>query len=175
MVVPMPAVIPERMEGAGARELPVSGKRSAAGKRRVGVSQVHSGEAGATSRRVSNVIECVRALAVDRGLECRSARMTDVRGRRTRTQAPGVDPAAVDPAAAKMWRRVGGEMGATHAHGATAEMRSAAAHVHAAAAKMGATAATTEVSAATAAANMSATTAAAETASRVSSSRQAKR
>src|SRR5580693_6827859 len=102
------------------------------------------------------------ALPVDRGLECRSARMTDMRGRRTRTQAPGADPAAV-----KMWRRVGGEMGATHAHGATAEMRSAAAHVHAAAAKMGATAATTEVSATTATA--------AETASRVSSSRQAKR
>jgi hypothetical protein len=119
---------------------------------------------------MGNVIETMGALAVDRGLECRSARMTDMRGRRTRTETPGVDPAA-----AKMWRRVGGEMGATHAHGATAEMRSAAAHVHAAAAKMGATAATTEVSAATAAANMSATTAAAETASRVSSSRQAKR
>src|SRR5579862_942951 len=79
--------------------------------------------------------------------------MADVRGRRMRTQAPGIDPAAIDPAAAKMWRRVAGEMRAAHTHGATAEMGSAATHTHsaataaaAAAAKMGA-AATAEVSA----------------------------
>ena len=127
------------------------------------------------------MIEPVGALAMDRGLECRSARVTDMRGRRTRTDAPGVDPAGVN-----MRRRVGGETGATHTHGATAEMGSAATHTHGATTKMGApataevsattaaevstTAATPEVSAATAsAANMTTTTAAA---SCVSSRRQ---
>jgi hypothetical protein len=130
------------------------------------------------------MIEPVSALAVDRGLECRSARMTDMRGRHPRIEVPGVDPAAV-----KMWRRVGGETGATHTHGATAEMGSAAAHTHGATANVDATAAkmssaaataevsataaaTPEVSAATAsAAKMSTATA---TTSRVSSSRQTK-
>jgi hypothetical protein len=95
-----------------------------------------------------------------------------------RTQVPGVDPAAVE-----MWRRVGGQMGATHTHGTTAEMRSAATHAHGATAKMGATA-TTEVSAATTAAKVTAaasaanmaTTAAPETtaASGISNCRQTK-
>ena len=102
-------------------------------------------------------------------------------------EVPGVDPAAV-----KMRRRVGGQMPATHTHGATAEMGSTATHTHAATAKvssatattevraaattaeMSATAATAEVSAATtSAANMS-TTAPAPAASRVSSRRQTK-
>jgi hypothetical protein len=88
-----------------------------------------------------------------------------------------------------MWRRVGGEMGATHTHSATTEMGSATTHVHGAAAKMsapaaktaaakmGATAAAPEVSAATAATKVSATTTSAAetaTASRVGSRRQAK-
>jgi hypothetical protein len=122
------------------------------------------------------MIESVRALPVDRGLECRSARMTDMRGRRTRTQAPGIDPAA-----AKMWSRVGSEMPTAHMHRAAAT-----AHTHsAAAAKMSATA-TTKVSTpaapttkvtATTTANMATTapTPATETAaSRVSGSCQAK-
>jgi hypothetical protein len=144
---------------------------------------------------IESTIETVGALAVDRGLKCGSARVTDVRGRRTRTQAPGVDPAGIDPAAVKMRRRVGGEMPATHTRGATAEMGSATTHTHGATTKMGA-AATAKVRAATAtkttaaaaaevtpaatsAANMSTTTAApnpAETAaSCVSSRRQTKR
>jgi hypothetical protein len=98
------------------------------------------------------MIESMGALAVDRGLECRPAWMTDVRGRHTRTKAPGVDPAGV--AAVEMWRRVGGKTGATHTHGATAEMGSAATHAHGAAttAKMSSATPTAEVSAATAAA-----------------------
>jgi hypothetical protein len=134
------------------------------------------------------MIETMGALPMNRGLECRSARMTDMRGRHPRIEVPGVDPAAV-----KMRRRVGGETGATHTHGATAEMGSAAAHTHGATANVDATAAkmssaaataevsataaaTPEVSAATAsAAKMSTTTAPATTAaSRVSSSRQTK-
>ena len=50
-----------------------------------------------------------------------------------------------------MRRRVGGETGATHTHGATAEMSSAATHTHGAATDMhGATATAAEVSATTA-------------------------
>jgi hypothetical protein len=119
--------------------------------------------------------------------------MTDMRGRRTRIQAPGVDPAGIDPAAVKMRRRVGGEMPATHMHGATAEMGTAATHTHGAAAaaakvssatataEMGATtAATAEVSTTTAASSADVTTATAPaptetSASRVSSRRQTKR
>ena len=88
-----------------------------------------------------------------------------------------------------MLRRAGGEMPATHTHGATAEMGTAATHTHGAAAKVSSaaatptaevsatTAATAEVRAtATSAAKMSTTTAPAETAaSRVSSRRQTKR
>ncbi len=105
--------------------------------------------------------ERVCALAMNCGVECRAA-WTDMRDH-MRTEAPGADAAT-----GKMWRRAGGEMGATHTHGATAEMDSAAA-------KMGSTAATTEVRAATAAANMAAATTAETAASGVSSSRQAKR
>src|ERR1700686_2759741 len=54
-----------------------------------------------------------------------------MRGRLTGAQASGVDPAAV-----KMLRRAGGEMPATHTHGATAEMGTAATHTHGAAAKV---------------------------------------
>ena len=63
-----------------------------------------------------------------------------------------------------MWRRVGGEMRATHTHRATAEMGSAATHTHCAAtaAKMGAAAPTAEVSATTATAEVTAATAAAD-------------
>src|SRR5580692_7474779 len=94
--------------------------------------------------------------------------MTDMRGRRTRIQAPGVDPAGIDPPAANMRRRVGGEMPATHTHGAATEMGTAATHTHGAAAA--------KVSSATAAAEMAAATAAAKAAaSRVSSRRQTKR
>src|SRR5580704_18071995 len=113
--------------------------------------------------------------------------MTDMRGRRTRIEAPGVDPAGIDPAAAKMRRRVGGEMPATHTHGAAAEMGRATTHTHGAAAKVSSatpaaemsatTAATAEVTAAaTSAAKVTTTTAAAaETAaSCVSSRRQTK-
>jgi hypothetical protein len=126
------------------------------------------------------MIEPVRALPVDRGLECRSARMTDMRGRRARTQTPGIDPAA-----AKMWSRVGSEMPATHTHSPATEMSSATTHSHGAAAKMSSAptatevstaTATTEVAAASTAADMSATAPTPETAatSRVSNSRQAK-
>jgi hypothetical protein len=110
--------------------------------------------------------------------------MTDMRGRRTRTEAPGVDPAGVDPASVKMRRRVGGEMPATHTHRAAAEMGRAATHTHCAAtsaAKMSAAAPTAEVRTTTPAAEVSAaapaapttdvttaTAAAAKTASRVS-------
>jgi hypothetical protein len=122
------------------------------------------------------MIESVRALPVDRGLECRSARMTNMRGRRTRTQAPGIDPSA-----AKMWSRVGSEMPAAHTHSAAAT-----AHTHGAtAAKMSSATtpatevtatATTKVTAASTAADMSATAPTPETAaaSRVSGSCQAK-
>jgi hypothetical protein len=74
-------------------------------------------------------------------------------------------------------------MPATHTHGATAEMGSAATHTHGAAAKVGsataaevrAAAATAEVStAATSAADMSTTAPAKTAASRVSSRRQTK-
>src|SRR5580700_10980108 len=87
-----------------------------------------------------------------------------MRGRHTRTDATGVDPAAV-----KMRRRVGGEMPATHTHGAAAEMGRATTHTHGAAAKVSSATPTAEVAATTAAA------AAAETAaSCVSSRRQTK-
>src|ERR1700722_1317067 len=115
--------------------------------------------------------------------------MTDMRGRRTRIQAPGVDPAGIDPAAVKVWRPVGGEMPATHTHGATAEMGAAATHTHSAAAaakvssatptaEMGATTpATAEVSTTTAAPSADVTTATATAtaaAPGVSSRRQTK-
>ena len=87
------------------------------------------------------------------------------------TDVPGVDPAGIDPAAVKMRCCVGGEMPATHTHGATAEMGSAATHMHGAAAKvssataeMGATAATAEVSAAAATTDVTTATAAAKAA-----------
>jgi hypothetical protein len=76
-----------------------------------------------------------------------------------RTQAPGVDPPGIDPAAVKMRRRVGGDMPATHTHGATAEMGTAATHMHGAAAKMSAATATAEVRAAAATAEVSTTAA----------------
>jgi hypothetical protein len=59
-----------------------------------------------------------------------------------------------------MWRRVGGEMPATHTHGATAEMGTAATHTHGAAAKVSSATATAEVSATAAATAEMSTTAA---------------
>jgi hypothetical protein len=50
-----------------------------------------------------------------------------------------------------MWRRVGGEMSATHTHRATTEMGAAATHTHGAAAKVSSTSAAAEMSATTAA------------------------
>jgi hypothetical protein len=73
---------------------------------------------------------------------------------------PGVDPAGIDPAAVKMRRRVGGDMPATHTHGATAEMGTAATHTHGAAAKVSSATATAEVRATTAATAEVSTTAA---------------
>jgi hypothetical protein len=67
-------------------------------------------------------------------------------------------------------------MPATHTHGATAEMGTAATHTHGAAAKVSSATPTAEMgtTAATSAAKMSTTTAAAPAASRVSSRRQTK-
>jgi len=110
------------------------------------------------------------AIAVGRGVECRSAGMANMRSE--------VRTATTDPAAGDMRCRMGRKMSA-----AAAEARTAATHMNAAAAtkmgaaataKMGATAATataTEMSA-TATATMSGTAAAAT--SGVSNSRQTK-
>jgi hypothetical protein len=76
--------------------------------------------------------------------------MTDMRGRRTRAQAPSINPAGV-----KMRRRVGGKMRAAHTHGAAAKMGTAATEMH------GATT-TTEVSTATAAPEVTAAATAAD-------------
>jgi hypothetical protein len=167
--VPMPAVVPERMEGASARELPVRGKRCPAGER-VGVSQVRSGQARASCCRICNVIEPMGALAMDRGLECRSAGMTDMGGQiriQVRSQVrTATDPAAGNTRAAHM------DGAAAHAHRAAAEMSAATP-----ATEVSTAAAATEVTTAAAAAKMStATAAAAETAasSGVSNSRQTK-
>src|SRR4029077_19292846 len=95
------------------------------------------------------------ALAVDRGMECRSARMTDLRGR-MRIEAPGAEPAA-----GHMRRTVTHRASAAHVYGT--HVRGAAAHMHSATTpEVGTAAATAEVSAtATAAAEMCPPTAAA--------------
>jgi len=94
------------------------------------------------------------ALAVDRGMECRSARVADLRGR-MRIEAPGVEPAAghMRRTASHKTRaaHVNGAhvRGTTHADPAAAEVCGAAANMHSAAAtsEMG-TAAAPEVGAA---------------------------
>jgi hypothetical protein len=129
------------------------------------MGEMRSGQARANGCRVADVIErtmieramiepAMGALAVDRGMECRSARVTDLRGR-MRIEAPGVEPAA-----GQMRRTVSHRTRAAHVNGAhvrgaahtdtaAAEVCGAAAKVHPAAAtpEMGTAAATAEVSA----------------------------
>src|SRR4029077_13913292 len=149
MIVPMPAVVPERMEGAAGGKLAVRRKRPSTGERRIGMGEMRSRQARANGCRIADVIErttieramieramieramierTMCALAVDCGMECRSARMTDLRGR-MRIEAPGVEPAT-----GHMGRTVRRKTRAAHVY--AAHVRAAATHAHPAAAEV---------------------------------------
>jgi hypothetical protein len=154
------------MERTGRREVAISRERPPPSEGRViGMGQAGAGRASVNRCRSMAEPRASRARAVGRGMECRSAGMTDMGGH-MRTQAC----AATDPAA--------GNTRAAHMHGAAAHAHTAAAKMNAAtpATEVSTATATTEVTAApTAAAEMSTTTPAAAAASRISNSRQTKR